>query len=134
MNWEHYSAHQHPFVAGEGFWTDVNYNSQSFGTARTKAFIGINKKGIESIGYFWFVEGQRHPEKQFYFFMDDGAILADMNDSRSIVSRDKCYSIPAKLSDHLIGLATSFRETYPEYKDSLDKCVKEIVRKTEKPR
>ena len=132
MNWEHYCG-SNGVLAGEGYWINVNYSLDS-SAAKTKAFISVEKEDIVAIGHLWFADDQRHPGRHFYIFAYDGAITAEIHNSHSIVSRDNKYTIPAELSDHLIGLATSFRGIHPEYKDSLDRCVDEIQRKTKKQR
>ncbi len=79
----------------------------------------------------YLVPRRKHPESHLYLFTERSTIRYEIKSDLSFADGD-ALKIPADISDNLICLATSFRETHPEYALSLDWCMEEVLSKTEK--
>ena len=128
MNWEAYGWTQHPLLYSIGFWADVTYSHDQ--QEQVKGFVAVWKKNIGAIGHIWFTR-RKHPESHLYLFTERNSIRHEIRRDLSFTDGD-ALKIPADISDKLVYLATSFRETHPEYSLSLDWCMEEVLKKTEK--
>lgn len=130
MNWEAYQG-THPFLTGDGFWADVTYSPDQ--QERIKGFISVWGKKVGAMGHIWFPRHKKHQESHLYQFktFSDSSIWYEIKRDLSFTDGD-VTTIPADMCDKLVYLATSFWETYPEYAYSLDRCMRDVLKKTEK--
>ena len=127
MNWQEYW--KNPAIKAEGFWTDVPYGPPALSEYHpTKGFIAVDGFRIAAIGHVWFPE-QQAPGSH-YFQFDSGGRIANENQPGRIILRGSIGEINPIHLDRLICLATDFRGKYNLFEESLDKCVKEILRLT----
>lgn len=130
MKWEEYQ-NNNPALSGVGFWTEVLYSLDSAPEQLTKGFVAIQENRILVIGHVWFASPS--PGSHFYLFEGNGNIFGEhkhQNNKLQLGARPK--KIVADISDKLVYLATSFREEHPEYSFSLDNCMRNVLRLTEK--
>lgn len=130
MNWEEYR--KNPAINADGYWTDVPYWPSPLSEYHpTKGFISKDGFRIAAMGHVWFPD-QRSPEYHYFTFNSDAKISHEIHSNR-IIFNHADTSIKAALSDKLVYLATSFREKYADnFAESLDRCVQEVLRLTEK--
>ncbi|GEM_PF-6396192 len=131
MNWQKYYNTFNPAIQGEGYWTDVPYLPPLLTEKHpTKGFIATDGFLIKAIGHVWFPE-QEPAASQYFTFNDSSRITGEYIPNKIILIASMEKINPA-LTDKLIFLATSFRDEYADnFTESLDRCVKEIVRMTE---
>lgn len=119
-------------IKAEGYWADVPYGPPLLSENHpTKGFIAVDGFRIAAIGHVWFPE-QQPPGNHYFLFNSDSRIAGEYQPHKIILS-GPIGEINADVADKLIYLATSFRETYKSaFTESLDRCLKEVRRLTEK--
>ena len=123
INWQEYW--KNPAIKAEGYWTDVPYGPPSLSEYHpTKGFIAVDGFRIAAIGHVWFPH-QQGWENHYFQFDSDGRIANENRPGRIILSGSISGIDPIHL-DRLICLATDFRGKYNLFKESLDRCVKQL--------
>jgi len=131
MNWKTTHLTNPAGGVAQGYCCDVSYSPPLLQEPKpTKGFVSVDGCLVAAIGHFWFAQPQV-VESQFFLFKED-SLTAEYRPNR-IITKASMEEFDPLLTDRLIYLATSFRDEYGnKYSESLDRCLKEILRFTKK--